>query len=790
MTAVVPGLHSIRPFHKQTSVPLKLPRPAVATACLAFLASAIHPQCSAAQAAAAAEPVVRELAALQASASGAFPIHDITLTRDAGIFTLTNGMAWPLTQVNGRVIGLVWTGAGRFDFTPPNASERQQLHSYLSTDVLETQIKKVVFLFADGTLDQMRGTTATTTFSPPSDVSDVLAKAVDVLTQEDDKTWDVSFLGPLLNGQDNGMFIAYIDREDGKDLQFRLDPDDIEGVTLSVAQHSTPGHHAAELIDEFARTDGTRPRPIGPSESRAVEVDQYTMDVRLPQSADGGVSFSATGHLALRVPAGTSGPWIPFGLYNELEVDSVRWDGAPVPYYKNHKSSVLWVRAPHALAEGEHPSIDLGYHGSLIDRYGDWFYLKESIAWYPVPMEGRAAAAFDITYHTPVGYPIASTGERTDSTLDGRMVTTHWVHPAPMRNASFNIGRFETADISVAGSPPITLLWSDAGHRELVRNLHLAIQGHIKETITGDVGSAMKFFGHVYGTPEEGRFYVTESPGDEGLAFPGMIDLSWVTFQQTDRRGADQVFRAHEVAHQWWGISVDYATYHDRWLSEGLAEFSGLWYMQTRRGNTDDYLDILRNYRSDILLHRNDMGATTLGGRVSRSDAPQLYQYAVYEKGAWTMHMLRTLLLQLSTMSEDRFTQAMQEFYSTHKGGRASTEDLRASMERASGANLRWFFDEWVNGTGVPTYDWAWKARTGTNGQPALQLRVRQSNVPDDFQMYVPIAVELKDGRTLRTRIHVAGPVTETQIPVPAEIKEVRFNDLEGVLAEVRAGSY
>ena len=28
-------------------------------------------------------------------------------------------------------------------------------------------------------------------------------------------------------------------------------------------------------------------------------------------------------------------------------------------------------------------------------------------------------------------------------------------------------------------------------------------------------------------------------------------------------QGDDEVFRAHEVAHQWWGIGVDFTSYHD-----------------------------------------------------------------------------------------------------------------------------------------------------------------------------------------------------------------------------------
>jgi hypothetical protein len=59
--------------------------------------------------------------------------------------------------------------------------------------------------------------------------------------------------------------------------------------------------------------------------------------------------------------------------------------------------------------------------------------------------------------------------------------------------------------------------------------------------------------------------------------------------------------------------------------------------------------------------------------------------------------------------------------------------------------------------------------------------------VPDSFQMYVPITVDMGKDRLVRLRLKVAGPVSPLELPLmPAEPKAVRFNDLEGVVAEVK----
>jgi hypothetical protein len=101
---------------------------------------------------------------------------------------------------------------------------------------------------------------------------------------------------------------------------------------------------------------------------------------------------------------------------------------------------------------------------------------------------------------------------------------------------------------------------------------------------------------------------------------------------------------------------------------------------------------------------------------------------------------------------------------------------------------MGWFFDQWVYDWNIPTYRVAWKAEPDGQRRFQVRLRVRQDNVPPTFLAYVPVTVQLKDGRAARARVKVIGAQTETVLPVAldAEPKAVIFNDLDGVLAEVR----
>ena len=154
--------------------------------------------------------------------------------------------------------------------------------------------------------------------------------------------------------------------------------------------------------------------------------------------------------------------------------------------------------------------------------------------------------------------------------------------------------------------------------------------------------------------------------------------------------------------------------------------------------------------------------------------------------------MLRMLTLDLQTMKEDRFTDILRDFYTTYTGPRASTEDFRRVVERHVGTDMKWFFDEWIYGFEIPTYKVAWQTVPQPDGQFKVRLRIGQEHVSPDFLMYVPVTVDLGNNRKARARIRVTGATTELDFPavLPVRPKSVTFNDMEGVLAEVKNVSW
>lgn len=736
-----------------------------------------------------------EITRLTPEAGRVADVSRLVLTRDAGRLTMERGKLFLLSPVGGRTVAAVFQGEGSFLLVAPPGHEDAELRRFSGTTTsFDVPITQAVLIFSDSTMQQLRGLT----FGPaeiPRAVQSSARDFVNSMKGEKEGSLDSDLMGPMLNGVPDGFFSVWMDRVTGDDILFQINPGDVESVQLyrpvsrvvwgtnwATVTQFTP--LAADTAD--ARNWMARDR---------VRTSSYRIDLTLSEAFSSNLGITASATIALTAAAPV-GPWLLFRLHPKLDADSARWSsGERAGLFKADESSHLWVRAPRRLARGDSLSLTVFYHGDMIDRFGNFFYVDPLANWYPVSSFGQLNAHFDLTYHSPKRYPLVSIGERRDSSESGNVRTTRWVTRLPTPYASFNLGLFQPYHVQHPDAPPLDIYLSDEAHN-LLRRQYAAMgyempeQRNMRETVAADVSNSLKLFTSLFGAPEYDRFSVSEIPYNEGVSFPGFIHLSWGTFQNTSLDGFDQFFRAHEVAHQWWGNAVRPGSYRDAWLSEGLATFSGIWYLQVLRRRDNEYNRFLEQYRADIDAN-SSAGPIALGYRLSSQRNPRGYQVLVYEKGAWVFHMLRSMMTDLGTMQSPRFTAMMREFYESNRGKTVTSDDFQRVVERHVGAPMGWFFEQWVRTAATPTYRVTW------NAQPAevpdrfrVHLRVTQEGVGPTFRMPVLVAADLGDDRTARFRVNVTGSQTEYVSPLlPNRPRSVTFNAMQSVLAEVRQGS-
>jgi len=236
-------------------------------------------------------------------------------------------------------------------------------------------------------------------------------------------------------------------------------------------------------------------------------------------------------------------------------------------------------------------------------------------------------------------------------------------------------------------------------------------------------------------------------------------------------------FLAHEIAHQWWGQGVGWANYHEQWLSEGLAQYFAALYANEERG-AETFKNLIRQMRSWSLRY-SDQGPIHLGYRLGhvKGDS-RIFRALVYNKAALVVHMLRRLL------GDDAFFEGLRGFYREFKYRKANSDDLRQSMERASGVALESFFEQWIYGSAIPRLRFSSETREDDGGgSGTVTVRFEQAGRP--FEVPVTVTLLFESGDRKDVVVKVTGKLTSATIPFDQPLDRVLVNDDNAALAEI-----
>ena len=753
------------------------------------------------------EQMYEQLIHLEADFGKSASVQNFTFHRDVANFTLAEGKLYLCKPVMNRVCAAVFIGNGRFEFTPPIEVERKQLYRFYETESLNQEFKFLFIIFADNTLLELYKNLKFTNSEATGNVRSQIENALSYMGKPKRKEINVEIMKALLNVESNELFYASFSKKKSNPMFFVINPYEAEEVRLMRRSEDSRFGGLQETVCQFHKKADYKPGvDLSYQSAETIKVLDYKLDVNIAKNLD----FSASAEIKFTSLRDRQ-KWIDFNLYENMEVDSVLWaDGQKTQFFKGKENHILWVQCSPLLVRDQTYKIKIAYHGELIetekirfnDRYGrpfydynkDWLSIKSSIFWYP-NLRNLDKATFDITFNVPEDFELVSVGKNIFSKTENKFTTARWVTSKPIRNASFNIGKFNSYKIKDRRIPPVTILTAKF-YSEIIERYFRNVSNS-EEMVGADIANSMNFFQEVYGKSPVENFYATEIPNFfHGEAFPGLISLTWRTFQSLETEGKDEIFRSHEVAHQWWGLGVDFRTYHDQWLCEGFATFSGLWYMQAIMRNNKKFFDVLKEWKDQIISDRNvlfktcpETGPIWLGYRTGDSSCLErrYLDLIIYKKGAWVLHMLRNMMIDLDTMSDESFKNLMKDFYSTYCDKQASTYDFQKMLEKHVGMNMDWFFKEWVFGTDIPVYKFAYKTEKTPKGEYKVTCKVEQLDVPEDFQMLVPLHIKFEGDQFVKLRVLVKGPVSFIQLPLlPKEPEKIVFNDLESVLCKVK----
>jgi aminopeptidase N len=442
-----------------------------------------------------------------------------------------------------------------------------------------------------------------------------------------------------------------------------------------------------------------------------------------------------------------------------------------------HLLDRLTVKLQAPSKTGDIRQYDVQYHGvpagglkALANKYGERCFFSVNWPafahqWLPMIDHPYDKATSEFLVTAPSKYQVVANGTLVEQidVGDGRRMT-HWKQSQPIASWLNNIGvaQFAMRNFATVRGVPLST-WVFRQDRESgVASLETPMR------------QAIEFFGDSVGPYPYEKLGGVEAAGMSG----GMEHASEVFYGQSSiGKGPLAGLVWHEVSHQWFGDSVTEKDWDDVWLSEGFATYFASLALEHIEGR-DAFVASMKRSRTAILAVEkkspqppvvHDNLAEIAGGRAPAE--------IVYDKGAWTLHMLRGIT------GNEKFWAGMREYYRRFRDGSASTADFRQVMEEAAGADLAWFFQQWLYRAGSPAVEGTWSYNAQSK---MVELDLAQTQIGDVFRLPLDVAVSAHGAPAKIEKIELNAKRQTFEIASAAEPVDVELDPEARVLMDVK----
>jgi hypothetical protein len=775
-------------------------------------------------------------------------VSNVSIERDRIRITLTSGTIQFSQPVAGRVFSAAFQGHGHLEISVPNSREAQQLNLFLKAGSVDLQFTDAVFNFSSDAFDEL---SRQLTWSAPS------APNLAGLYQSRMREWEEhgaplqprivqSLLAP--SGKRDSFLDAELKTAEHGWVMASFDARKAEEVTLG---RWADRDYVGQFDTWLSFPTGTRDASDAfrdPLEKASFSIRSYQMHLNVGSGTD--LSATSLVKIDYLFPGDR---FLLFELNPNLRVDSVKDEtGATLPYFQPREpkdrnityGGFLAVAVPVSMPAGEH-TFEFHYSGKRVIRnVGSGNYFVPSYGWYPGDPRSTDAFAtradFQLVFQHPKKLNLVATGDKVDETSDGKETTSTWKSPVPLAVAGFAFGDYNVVSQKVGD---VNLeVYVNKNQDDLLasisRSLDSTLPSRTQENMedmpdgpqqnmgpgaavgglnpaamikvmSNEIANTLRVFQSYFGPLPYDRLAVTNIPYSYGQGWPTLLYLSSLSFLDSTQRNAlgikDQIgisdyFRAHEVSHQWWGHRVGWKSYHDQWMSEGFAQFSGNLYVQFR-DNPGEYLKRIR-LDKQALLYKNrfghvyeSLGPVWMGDRLSSSEAVDGYDTVIYDKGGLILHDLRMMLQDTQNPDRDHyFKDVMQDFCKMFDNKAASTEDFKAvvekhmltSMDADDNHRMDWFFNQYVYGTEIPEYKLDYTTQQ-EGDKWVVSGTVIQSGVPDGWRDELRVYLHLPGkGAIPAGWLRIKAKSTSFKFQLAVKPDGLSLNDSEDTLAVIK----
>ena len=776
-----------------------------------------------------------------------YRVRDASLDRPGLGVTLEDGTIAFTEDICGHVTGAFFVGDGEILLRPPNLTERASLNLFTGMAILEERFSSAYLRFNNDTLEflQPHLTTAQWTNEEFKDWDDASRRwaEYDALRLFLDFS---HFLPGSPPGQRQARFSSLLHLHlVGNNLGvFDVMWDDASGEPLWAGQLRTKDDLGfLDVWTSFA------PNTVATTAQQARD-DLAITAYRIRASVQPPTELQAVTEADIQVRKGGQRA-VLFELSRYLKVDDVNYDGHALDFIQNpalegsqlarRGNDVIAVVFPTELAAGQALKLRFHYAGDVLSDAGSGLlYVGARGNWYP--SLGLVPASFDMEFRYPSLWTLLATGKRIDQPQekpapgqpDSGVRTAHWLSERPMPVAGFNLGKYLRAEAKAGNvlveaygtkgvektfpqaPPEVVAVVPDFPARPnpnppLIMTPPPPSPARDLQAVADRAAKAVAAFSQWYGPYPYGSLALTQMPGNLSQGWPSLVFLSSFAFLSPEERAdlkldpvdglLDGQVLVHETAHQWWGDLIQWKTYRDQWISEGLANYSSLLLLEQE--NPGQFRKVMEKYRDDLLSKNKDgewlrdAGPVTLGQRLISSHFPDGYEAISYERGTWLFHMLRSMLRDAEAASpttkakanpEEPFFRALRKVRERYAGKAVGTremmqvfeEELPRALWYENRRSLNWFVESWIDGTTIPHLE-----TRNTRIEPgSISGTILQKGAPENLITAVPVYAETTSNtKVFLGEVLADGPETKFHLAVPPGTRKIVLDPNQTILS-------
>jgi aminopeptidase N len=431
-----------------------------------------------------------------------------------------------------------------------------------------------------------------------------------------------------------------------------------------------------------------------------------------------------------------------------LQVDTVRVNAKPSVFQKD-KATLRIFLSPMSRPDADTLLIDVHYFGDVEDglviqtddkgcwrAFGDNWPTRARF-WLPTVDDPSDKAT--VTWHiiAPNDRKVVANGEQIEEKVIGAEIGTASVKK---RITTWRMSKPIPSYLMVIAAAPLVsydLGLTAGGLSEFPPGVRQSVYVFPEQAdyLPGPfkrAGEIVEFFARTVAPfPYEKLAHLQSSTRYGGMENASAIFYSEDVFQ---RHAVTSGLIAHETAHQWFGDAVTPRSWGHLWLSEGFASYFEKLWVQKSEGEAA-FRNGMRELRDEIVNAREVRERPVID--TLQTELMQLLNTNSYQKGAWILHMLRSML------GDSLFFGGIRSYYMHHRHSNATSDDLCDDLGTFAHFDLRWFFDQWLRRPGFPEMNVNWKYDSQTQ---SVMLEIEQGSRFKPYRFPLKVEIQMPSG--------------------------------------------